>query len=67
MGTCGNFGENNGGGESGVLELKNGSRPISETRIEEKLLWGAYRKSSILFRLFGSPLYFYFRFCLYGH
>jgi len=36
-------------------------------KIEEKLLWRAYRKSPTFFRFFGSPLYFYFRFRLYGH
>jgi len=36
-------------------------------KIEEKLLWRAYRKWPTLFRFFGSPPYFYFRFRLYGH
>ena len=36
-------------------------------KIKEKLLWRAYRKSPMLFRVFGSPPYFYFRFRLYGH
>jgi len=42
-------------GKRGVLEDKNGNRPISETRIglEERLLWRTYRKSSTLFRFFG--------------
>jgi len=35
--------------------------------LEGKLLWRAYRKSSTLFRFFGSPPYFYFRFRLYGY
>ena len=34
---------------------------------KETLLWRAYRKSPTLFRFFGSPPYFYFRFCVYGH
>jgi len=32
-----------------------------------KLLWRAYRKSSTLFRFFGSPPYSYFWFRLYSH
>ena len=49
-----------------MLEHKSGN--ISEgVKIEEKLLWRVYRKSPTLFRLFGSPPYFYFRFRLYGH
>ena len=40
---------------------------LKRVKIEEKLLWRAYRKSPTLFRSFGSPLYFYFRFRLYGH
>jgi len=36
-------------------------------KTEEKLLWRAYRKSPTVFRFFGLLLYFYFRFCLYGH
>jgi len=53
-------------GKSGVLGTK---APISlkRVKIEEKLLWRAYRKSPAFFRFFGSPPYFYFRFCLYGH
>jgi len=40
---------------------------LKRIKIEQKLLWRAYRKSSMLFRFFGSPPYFYFRFRLYGH
>jgi len=40
---------------------------LKRVKIEEKLLWRAYRKSPTLFRFFGSPPYFYFRFRLYGH
>jgi len=40
---------------------------LKRVKIEETLLWRAYRKSSTLFRFFGSPPYFYFRFRLYGH
>jgi len=40
---------------------------LKRVKIEEKLLWRAYRKSSMLFRFFGSLPYFYFRFRLYGH
>ena len=40
---------------------------LKRIKIEEKLLWGAYRKSPMLFRFFGSPPYFYFRFRLYRH
>ena len=40
---------------------------LKRVKIEEKLLWRAYRKSPTLFRFFGSPTYFYFRFRLYGH
>jgi len=36
-------------------------------KIEEKLLWRAYRKSPTHFRFFGSLPYFYFWFHLYGH
>jgi len=40
---------------------------LKRIKIEEKLLWMAYWKSSTLFRFFGSLPYFYFRFPLYGH
>ena len=40
---------------------------LKRIKIEEKLLWRAYRKSPTIFRFFGSPPYFYFRFRLYGH
>jgi len=40
---------------------------LKRIKIEEKLLLRAYRKSSTLFRFFGSPPYFYFQFRLYGH
>ena len=40
---------------------------LKRVKIEEKLLCRAYRKSSMLFRFFGSSPYFYFRFRLYGH
>jgi len=40
---------------------------LKRVKIEEKLLWRAYRKSPTLFRFFGSPPYFYFRFRLHGH
>jgi len=40
---------------------------LKRIKIEEKLLWTAYRKSPTLFRFFGSPPYFYFRFHVYGH
>jgi len=55
-------------GKSGVLEHKT-AISLKRVKIEEKLLWRAYRKSSMLFRLFGSssPPYFYFRLRLYGH
>ena len=41
---------------------------LKRVKIEGKLglLWRAYRKSPTLFRFFGSPPYFYFRFRLYG-
>jgi len=40
---------------------------LKRVKIEEKLLWRACMKSSMLFRFFDSPPYFYFqdgRFCL---
>ena len=40
---------------------------LKRVKIEEKLLWRVYKKSPTLFRFFGLPPYFYFRFCLYGH
>jgi len=40
---------------------------LKRVKIEETLLWRAYRKSPTLFRFFRSPPYFYFRFRLYGH
>jgi len=40
---------------------------LKRVKIEEKLIWRAYRKSPTLFRFFGSPPYFYFRFRVYGH
>ena len=40
---------------------------LKRVKIEEKLLWRAYRKSPTLLRVFGSPPYFYFRFRVYGH
>ena len=40
---------------------------LKRVKIEEKLLWRAYRKTSTLFRFFGSPPYFYFWLRLYGH
>jgi len=40
---------------------------LKHVKIEEMLLWRAYRKLPTLFRFFGSPPYFYFRFRLYGH
>jgi len=40
---------------------------LKRVKMEEKLLWRGYRKSSMLFRFFGSPPYFYFRFHIYGH
>jgi len=40
---------------------------LKRVKIEEKLVWTTYRKSPTLFRFFGSPPYFYFRFRLYGH
>ena len=39
---------------------------LERVKIEEKLPWMAYRKSPTLFRFFGCPPYFYFRFRLYG-
>jgi len=39
---------------------------LKRVKIEEKLLWRAYRKSATLFRFFGSAPYFYFRFRLYA-
>jgi len=43
-------------GKSGVLEHKSGNRPISETRkIEEKLLWRAYRNSPTLSQTVPFP------------
>ena len=66
-GTWRNFGETRGGVEkSGVLEHKSGNS-LKRVKVEEKLLWKAYRKSPTLFRFFGSSPYFYFRFRLYGH
>jgi len=54
-GTSENFGETRGGiGKSGMLENKSGN--ISErVKIEEKLLWTAYRNSQTLFRTVPSP------------
>jgi len=52
--------------KSGVLEHKSGNT-LKRVKIEEKLLWRAYRKSSMLFRFFVSSLYFYFWFRLYCH
>ena len=41
---------------------------LKRVKIDEKLLWRAYRKSPVLFRFGGgSPPYFYFQFHLYGH
>ena len=40
---------------------------LKRVKIEEKLLWRAYRKSPMLFQFFASPPYVYFRFHLYGH
>ena len=40
---------------------------LKRIKIEEKLLWMAYRKSPTHFRFFGSPPYFYFQFHLYIH
>jgi len=37
---------------------------LKRVKIEEKLLCRAYKKSTMLFRFFGSPPYFYFRFHL---
>jgi len=42
-----------GWGKSGVLEHK--SDNISETHVDEKLLWRAYRSSPTLFRTVPSP------------
>jgi len=51
-GTCRNFRESRCGvGKSGVLEHKDGNI-LKRVKIEEKLLWRAYRKSSMLFRFF---------------
>ena len=40
---------------------------LKHVKIEEKLLWRAYRKSPMLFRFFESSPYLYLRFRLYGH
>jgi len=40
-------------GKSGVLEHKSGN--LKRVKIEEKLLWRAYRKSQTLFRTVPSP------------
>jgi len=42
-----------GVGKSGVLEHKSGN-----IKIEEKLLWRAYRKSSMLFRMVPSATFY---------
>jgi len=58
------WGDYRWGRKSGVLRHK--SSNISErVKIEEKLLWMAYRKSPMLFQFFGTSPYFYFRFRLY--
>jgi len=49
MGTWGNFGETRGGvGKSDVLEHKS-SIFLKRIKIEEKILWRAYRNSPTLF------------------
>jgi len=66
-GTWRNFGETRDGvRKSGVLEHKM-AISLKRVKIEENLLYRAYRKSSTLFRFFGSLPYFYFRFRIYGH
>ena len=40
---------------------------LKRIKIEEKLLWRAYRKLPVLFRFFGLLPYSYSWFCLYGH
>jgi len=56
MGTCGNFWETRGGVEkSGVLEHKKVAISLKRVKIEEKLLWTAYRNSPTLFRTVPSP------------
>ena len=55
-GTWGNFGQTRGGvGENGVLEKKSGNTvSLKHVKMEEKLLWRAYRNSPMLFRTVPS-------------
>jgi len=55
------------GWEKVVCWITKAAISLKRVKVEEKLLWRAYRKSQMLFRLFGSSPYFYFRFCLYSH
>jgi len=61
------FGETRAGVGKVACWSKKAVISLKRVKTEEKLLQRAYRKSSMLFRFFGSPPYFYFRFCLYGH
>jgi len=51
------WGDYRGGvGKSGVLEHKSGDISLKRVKIEEKLLWGAYRNSATLFRRYHPRL-----------
>jgi len=59
QGNMGKFGETRGGvGKNGVLEHKSGNMAVSlkRVKIEEKLLWRAYRNSPTLFRTVPDSL-----------
>jgi len=62
-----NFGETRGGVGKVACWSTKVAISLKRVKLEEKLLWRAYRKSSTLFRFLGLPPYFYFRFRLYGH
>jgi len=66
-GTWRNFVETRVGWEKVACWSTKAAISLKRVKIEEKLLWRAYRKSSTLFRFSESPPYFYFRFRLYGH
>jgi len=55
MGTWGNLGETRGGVEKVVCWSTKGAISLKRVKIDEKLLWRAYRNSSTLFRTVPSP------------
>jgi len=54
-GTRGNFGETRGGVGKMALWSTKAAISMKRVHIEEKLLWGAYRKSPSVFRTVPSP------------